>query len=209
MQRTTLGARWLALPFCALAAILFIAGCSSTGASNLAGQVPGTMVSDADEGYRAGPGDVLEITVYGEESLNRSNLVVRPDGKVSFPLVGDIEVGGLTTAEIKDALEEKLREYIPGAVSSVGIVQLGSLQFYVVGKVNKPGVYNISQPMTVMQALALAGGPTPFASENKILIVRSHGRTSLKVPFNYKEVKRGNNLSQNILLNRGDVVVVP
>lgn len=194
---------------CVGALLFVIAGCASIGGMPEADAELASMISDASAGYQAGPGDVLEITVYGEESLNRGNLVVRPDGKVSFPLVGDIDVGGLTTAQIKAVLEEKLREFVPGAVSSVGIVQLGSMQFYVVGKVNKPGMYNISQPMTIMQALALAGGPTPFASEKKIIIVRNHGNSSLKLPFNYKEVKQGINLSQNVLLNRGDVVVVP
>ena len=113
--------------------------------------------------YKIGPGDVLEVSVYGEESLNRKDLVVRPDGKISFPLVGDVQVGGLTTAQAKEALEQSLHEYIPGAVASVSVMQLGSLQYYVVGKVNKPGMYNVSKPLTVLQALAMAGGLTPFA----------------------------------------------
>lgn len=166
-----------------------------------------SMQGDAQ--YKIGPSDVLEVTVYGEESLNRTGLVVRPDGKISFPLVGDVEVGGLTTEQAKEALEQKLREYIPGAVAAVSVVQLGSLQYYVVGKVNKPGMYNVAKPLTVLQALAMAGGLTPFADESKIIILRNFGNETVRLPFNYKKIKRGESVEQNILLQRGDVVVVP
>jgi polysaccharide biosynthesis/export protein len=159
--------------------------------------------------YKIAPSDVLEITVYGEEGLARNQLVVRPDGKVSFPLIGDVEVGGLNTAQVKELVEEKMRAYIPEAMAAVSIMQLGSMQYYVVGKVAKPGMYNVSKPLTVLQALALAGGPVVFAKEDKISILRNHGKETLSLPFNYEEVKKGKNLEQNILLERGDVVVVP
>jgi polysaccharide export outer membrane protein len=170
-------------------------------------------VAEAETGsagdYKIAPSDVLEITIYGEEGLTRNQLVVRPDGKVSFPLVGDVEVGGLTTAQVKDIVEEKVRTYIPEAVAAVSVMQLGSLQYYVVGKVAKPGMYNVSKPLTVMQALALAGGMVTFAKEDKISILRNHGNETVRLPFNYEEIKKGKNLEQNILLERGDVVVVP
>ncbi len=159
--------------------------------------------------YKIAPSDVLEITIYGEEGLTRNQLVVRPDGKVSFPLIGDVEVGGMTTAQVKDAVEAKVRTYIPEAVAAVSVMQLGSLQYYVVGKVAKPGMYNVSKPLTVLQALALAGGPVVFAKEDSISILRNHGQETLRLPFNYEDIKKGKHLEQNILLERGDVVVVP
>jgi polysaccharide export outer membrane protein len=159
--------------------------------------------------YKIGPGDILEISVYGEESLNRKDLVVRPDGRVSFPLVGDVLVGDLTTKKAKEAVEQSLHEYIPEAVAAVSIVQLGSLQYYVVGKVNKPGMYNVSKPLTVLQALAMAGGLTPYAQESNIVVVRNSGKETLRLPFNYKKVKKGQSIEENITLERGDVVVVP
>ena len=159
--------------------------------------------------YKIAPSDVLEITVYGEEGLARNQLVVRPDGKVSFPLIGDVEVGGFNTTQVKEIVEEKIRAYIPEAMAAVSIMQLGSLQYYVVGKVAKPGMYNVSKPLTVLQALALAGGPVVFAKEDKISILRNHGKETLRLPFNYEEIKKGKNLEQNILLERGDVVIVP
>ncbi|MGO9313990.1 MAG: polysaccharide biosynthesis/export family protein [Syntrophobacteraceae bacterium] len=183
--------------------------------AEVSGQVAGAPIKPAEESgqvtadYKIGPGDVLEISVYGEESLNRKDLVVRPDGKTSFPLVGDVQVGGLTTVQAKDALEQSLHEYIPGAVAAVSVLQLGSLQYYVVGKVNKPGMYNVAKPLTVLQALAMAGGLTTFAQESNIVILRNVGKETVTLPFNYKKIKKGRGLAENIIMERGDVVVVP
>jgi len=166
----------------------------------------GGKVSDE---YKIGPGDILEISVYGEESLNRKDLVVKPDGRVSYPLVGDVQVGGLTTVQAKEALEQSLHDFIPGAVAAVSVTQLGSLQYYVVGKVNKPGMYNVSKPLTVLQALAMAGGLTPYAKESDIIILRNSGKETVQLPFDYKSIKKGKNVEENIILERGDVVLVP
>lgn len=196
--------------FCALLLMATMAaGCASEPSKpNNPADVAGQVTTD----YKIGPGDVLDISVYGEESLNRAGptaIVVRPDGKISFPLVGDVQVGGLTTAQAKEMMEQSLHEFIPGAVASVGVSQLGSLQYYVVGKVNKPGMYNVSKPLTVLQALAMAGGLTPFAEEGKIVVLRNSGKDTVHIAFNYKKVKKGENIEQNIVLERGDVVVVP
>ncbi len=158
--------------------------------------------------YIIAPADVLEISIWGEKELTRQ-LVVRPDGKVSFPLIGDIEVAGKTTAQLKGLVEKKIKAYIPEASATVIVSQLGSLQYYVIGKVAKPGMYNVSRPLSVLQALALAGGLTTFAKENNISIIRNHGKQTMRIPFNYEQVKKGVNLGQNILLERGDVVLVP
>jgi polysaccharide export outer membrane protein len=201
---------------------VLVSGCASSWTGWTKGDSPSSQpktveepAKPADSGvqlaedYKIGPGDVLEISVYGEESLNRKDLVVRPDGKVSFPLVGDVQVGGLTTLQAKVALEQSLHEYIPEAVAAVSIVQLGSLQYYVVGKVNKPGMYNVSKPLTVLQALAMAGGLTPFAQESHIVVLRNSGKDTVRLPFNYKKIKKGQGVEENITLERGDVVVVP
>ncbi len=158
--------------------------------------------------YLIAPSDVLEISIWGEDQLVKQ-VVVRPDGKISFPLVGDIKAAGRTTSQVKEEIEKKIREYITDAIASVIVTQLGSLQYYVVGKVAKPGMFNVAKPVTVLQALALAGGLTPFANQEKILIIRGHGKNSVIVHFNYKEIKKGKHLEQNILLQRGDVVLVP
>lgn len=164
--------------------------------------------ASADE-YLIAPSDVLEIMVYGEESLTKQELIVRPDGKVSFPLVGDLQAGGLTTEEVRKSIQERIHDYIPEAVVGVSIKMLGSLQYYVVGKVAKPGMYNVSKPLTILQALALAGGPIVFAKEDKISVVRTAGGRTTRLLFDYEDIKKGKNLDQNIVLERGDVVVVP
>jgi polysaccharide biosynthesis/export protein len=160
------------------------------------------------DNYLVAPADTLEISVYGERDLVRE-LIVRPDGRVSFPLVGDLEVEGKTTTEIKADLEKKVRDYVPNASVSVIVTGLGSLQYYVIGKVANPGTFNMSRTVSVLQALATAGGVTTFAKEGDILIVRRHGKDTTQIPFDYEAVKKGKNLEQNILLERGDVVLVP
>jgi polysaccharide export outer membrane protein len=161
------------------------------------------------EDYKIAPSDVLEVSVYGEETVTKGELIVRPDGKISYPMAGDVEVAGLTTAQAKDAIEQRVREYIPGAMITVIVAKLNSLQYYVVGKVAKPGMYNMPNSITVLQALALAGGLTTFADEDDITIVRKQGNGDLRLPFDYKKVKKGKNLDQNIMLERGDVILVP
>jgi polysaccharide export outer membrane protein len=164
----------------------------------------------AAEEYRIAPPDVLEISIWGEPELQRANLVVRPDGKVSFPLAGDLEVAGKTTAEVKEQLESAIQQYIPQASASVIVTQMGSMQFYVLGKVARPGMFNIATELNVLQALSMAGGLTPFAKEGDIVIVRTRpGGQTLRLPFDYGQVKSGKNLDQNITLQRGDVVLVP
>jgi polysaccharide biosynthesis/export protein len=159
--------------------------------------------------YKIAPSDVLEISIYGEDALAKNQLVVRPDGRISFPLVGDLEVAGYSTAEVKEIVEKYTRPLVPEARAAVIVTQLGSLQYYVVGKVNKPGMYNVSKPLTVLQVLSLAGGPVTFAKESDISILRDYGQATTRLPFNYKEIKNGKHMEQNIFLERGDVVVVP
>ncbi len=158
--------------------------------------------------YIIAPADVLEISIWGEQDLSRQ-LVVRPDGKVSFPLIGDLTVAGKTTAQVKALVEKKIRAYIPEASATVIVSKLGSLQYYVIGKVAKPGMFNVSRRLSVLQALALAGGLTTFADEDSISIIRYEGDKVIKLPFDYSEVKHGKKLGQDILLERGDVILVP
>ncbi len=160
------------------------------------------------EDYLIAPADVLEISIWGEKDLSRQ-LIVRPDGKVSFPLIGDIMVAGRTTTQVKSLVEKKIREFIPEASATVIVSQLGSLQYFVIGKVAKPGMFNVSRTLTALQALALAGGLTTFADEDSISIIRYEDGKVLRLPFDYTDIKHGKHLEQNILLERGDVVLVP
>ena len=158
--------------------------------------------------YHIGPGDVLEISVWKDESLSRQ-LVVPPDGVISFPLIGDIDVTNLTVPDLRKTVTQKLSEFVPDATVTVMLLQINSLRGYVIGKVNKPGEFPINMETNVMQILSMGGGMGEFASDTKILILRQEGGKTIKIPFNYKQVKKGENLEQNIILRRGDVVVVP
>lgn len=163
---------------------------------------------ETDMVYYIGPGDVLEISIWKDESLTRE-VVVPPDEVLSFPLLGDIRVGNMTVADLRKRVTEKIIEYVPDATVTVILLQINSLRAYVIGKVNKPGEFQIAMDTNVMQILSMAEGLNPYASESKIHILRQAEGKSIKIPFNYKEVIKGKNLEQNIILQRGDVVVVP
>ena len=153
-------------------------------------------------------GDVLEITVWGNDDMARRT-VVRPDGNISYPFVGDIAVAGMTVPQIKASLTRRLVDYIPNAQVTVSLFESRSNMIYVVGKVQRPGSFPIFGPMTPVQALAMAGGTTPFASPSSIYIVRTLKDGSQKsYPFNYNRVAAGKT-DQNIVLQPGDTVVVP
>ena len=159
-------------------------------------------------GYSIGPEDILEISVWKEEGL-QSEVLVRPDGKISFPLVGDIQAEGKTPEQLRHEVAGWLRKYIPDPVVTVLVKKIAAYKIYVLGQINKPGQYTVGIYLDVMQALALAGGLNPYAAENDIRIIRRQGDKEIVIPFEYSEVKKGRNLGQNIILKTGDVVVVP
>lgn len=159
-------------------------------------------------GYTIGPGDGLEISVWKDDALSRQ-LIVPPDGRIAFPLVGDIDTSGMTIPQLREMVTQRLSEYVPDATVTVMLVGASSLTAYVIGKVNRPGQYPITMETNVMQILSMAGGLNPFASANKIIILRQEDGVDYKIPFKYKEIEKGENLKQNIILRRGDVVVVP
>jgi polysaccharide export outer membrane protein len=158
--------------------------------------------------YTVGPEDVLEISVWKEEGLKKE-VLVRPDGGISFPLVGDMQATGKTAHQIQQEVAQRLQKFIPDPVVSVAILKVAGNKIYVIGKVNKPGEFVAGRYVDVLQALSMAGGLTPFASENNIKVLRKENGKDLVFPFRYSQVKRGDNLDQNILLKGGDVVVVP
>jgi polysaccharide export outer membrane protein len=158
--------------------------------------------------YRVQPGDVLFVSVWKEPDL-QLQVLVRPDGGLSFPLAGDVSASGLTVEALSTEIATRLRKYIPEAVVTVAVKELGGNRIYVIGKVNRPGEYPFSRPLDVMQALSLAGGATPFASLNDVRVLRREEGRQIAIPFHYGEVERGRNLEQNIELRTGDTVVVP
>lgn len=167
--------------------------------------------------YLLSPGDVLEISVWKEEGLQKE-VLVRPDGGISFPLVGELQAGGKTAPQVQQLVASQIKRFIPDPVVTVSLLKVNS-KIYVVGKVKRPGEFVISQYADVMQALAMAGGLDPYAKSNDIKILR---RIAVKEPamsadsgkeiamdFEYDDVSKGKSLDQNIILQNGDVVVVP
>ncbi|MCK5679910.1 polysaccharide biosynthesis/export family protein [bacterium] len=170
--------------------------------------LPGSAYSAERVGYTIGPGDVLEISVWKEESLSRE-VIVPPDRVITFPLIGDIDIATMTVTDLRQEISKRLQDYVPEATVTVMLRQINSLKAYVIGKVNKPGLFPIDMETTAMQLLAMAGGLNPFAADSKIYILRHENGIMKKIPFDYNEVEKGKNLSQNIVLKRGDVIVVP
>src|SRR5262245_13877013 len=161
-----------------------------------------------DDAYRIGPEDVLEISVWKEEALKK-DVLVRPDGEISFPLAGDLRAAGRTVGELRAELTKRLEKYIPDPVVSVLVNRVASNKIYVVGRVARPGDFAAGRYIDVLQALAMAGGLTPFADEKAIKVIRKQGGVDVVLPFDFRAVSRGEQLEQNIRLQGGDVVVVP
>jgi polysaccharide export outer membrane protein len=134
---------------------------------------------------------------------------VRPDGGLSFPLVGDVAASGKTVTALREEFTERLKRYVPSPVVTVAVKQINGNHIYVVGKVQRPGEFPFGRPLDVMQALSLAGGATPFASVNDIVILHRENGQQRAIRFHYSDVARGKNLAQNIQLQSGDIVVVP
>lgn len=179
------------------------------GMSGLAGKSTTTaMASEVDPEYQLGAEDVLLISVWKDEQLTRE-VVVRPDGMFSFPLIGDVQAEDRTVEQIRTDLVQRLTKYIPSPNVSVAVTKVASYKVYVVGRVNKPGEYLIGHYTDVLQALSLAGGLTPFAAENDIKVMRRVRGEQHAIPFRYGDMRKGRALEQNIVLQRGDVVMVP
>jgi polysaccharide export outer membrane protein len=168
----------------------------------------GTPGGAADPAYRIGAEDTLEIAVWRDETL-RATVVVRPDGAVTFPLVGEVQVAGRTAAEVLEELTRRLDRFVPEPVVTVNVARVASYRVYVLGRVNRPGDFAVGRHIDVLQALALAGGLTPFADEDGIRIIRRVQGRSVALPFQYSRVRRAGDLSQNVVLQSGDVLVVP
>lgn len=158
--------------------------------------------------YLINAGDQLEISVWKEPDLQRT-VLVRPDGAFSFPLAGNIQASGRTAENIEAEVISRLLRFIPEVVLTVAVTDVRGNQIYVIGQVARPGAFVMNPVVDVIQALSLAGGTTPFASLKKIRILRRENGIQRAIDFDYTEVSEGRSLGQNILLKRGDVVIVP
>jgi polysaccharide biosynthesis/export protein len=168
----------------------------------------GSATARADESYALQPGDLLTISVWKEPELS-SDILVRPDGGITMPLAGEVAAAGHTVEDVRVAIDQRLRKFIPDPSVTVIVKQTLGNQIFVIGKVNRPGQYPVNRPVDVMQALSMAGGTTPFAAVNDIRVLRRSGGQQITMPFRYGDIEHGRDLQQNILLQSGDTVVVP
>ncbi|HUY67840.1 MAG TPA: polysaccharide biosynthesis/export family protein [Alphaproteobacteria bacterium] len=176
---------------------------SAAQTSEPAGTAPG------ETPYTICPGDVLQITVWKEDSLNKEVLVL-PDGTISFPLIGSFKAAGLTPAQLQACVRVKLGPYIPDAAVTVMVKAALGHTVNVIGQVTKPGEIMMGHRLTVMEALSQAGGLTPYADEGRIIVLhRKKGGKEISIPFPYSDIVDGDDLNKDVVLSPGDVVVVP
>jgi polysaccharide export outer membrane protein len=184
------------------------ADASTQKAGGSSGAAPGPTVAVNEAEYKIGAQDVLRIDVWKEEQLTRT-VPVRPDGKVTLPLLNDVQAAGLTPMQLAGVISEGLKKFINGPQVTVSVTEINSRRVYVSGEVVRSGAFPLLPNMTVLQALSSSGGFTQFARTNKIYVLRVQDGKPSKLPFNYKEVLDGKTPEQNILLQPGDVIVVP
>ena len=161
-----------------------------------------------DPGYVIGEEDVLDINVWKEGEISRT-VPVRPDGKISLPLVNDVQAAGLTPMQLSMVITERLRKFLAEPQVTVIVTGINSRRIYLVGEVARAGAFPMLPNMTVLQALSSAGGFTQFANLSGIYVLRNENGKQVKLPFNYKEVLKGNRPEQNVILKPGDTIVVP
>ena len=166
------------------------------------------VAATADPTYRIGAEDMLDISVWKEPDVSRA-VPVRPDGRISLPLINDVQAAGLTPQQLAASVTEKLRKYLNDPQVTVIVTAMNSQRVFVVGEVLRAGAFPLLPGMTVLQALSSAGGFTTFADVKKIHVVRLHDGKHAELPFNYREVLKGDNPEQNIRLEPGDTIVVP
>ena len=164
--------------------------------------------SQAQSDYVIGPGDVLMVSIWKDESLTQE-VVVLPDGTISFPLIGLIKAEDKTIAELKTEIEKRINKYVPDPVLWISVRNMNSAYIYILGRVNNPGRFLLNSRVNVLQGLAIAGGLNPFADNNDIKIFRTEETGTKLIGFRYNDVIKGKNLEENITLKRGDVIIVP
>jgi len=191
-----------------LLGVTVLAGGQSQKKTEPGAQATAPAPATVDATFTIGPGDVLSIDVWKEQEITRQ-VPVRPDGKISLPLLGDVQAEGLTAPGLAASITEKLRKYVANPQVTVIVQAVNSQRFYVIGEVNRGGAFPLLPGMTVMQALSSAGGFTQFANMKNIYVLRTENGKQVKYPFNYKDAIKGKRLDQDIVLKSGDRIVVP
>ncbi|NIO21796.1 MAG: hypothetical protein GTN76_13975 [Candidatus Aenigmarchaeota archaeon] len=167
-----------------------------------------TFPLDISEDYIIGQGDVLEVFVWRNDQLSRQ-ITVRPDGKISLPLIQDLQAEGLTALQLRDQITRELKQYVQTPTVTVIVSQINSYKVSILGKVGTPGVYPISTRTTLLEAISMAGGFAQWANQKRITVITHQGGQRKELRINYKKIVSGKDPSQNIILKRGDTIIVP
>ncbi len=193
----------------AVAALATACGCAGLGwFGSGGGQMAGDVPQAASIDYRLGCSDVVELQVWKEPDLSRP-VVIRADGKVSLPLLGEVRAAGKTTGELSNELAERYRQYLENPVITVSVIQPNSWKFYVVGQVTRPGEYSLPRGITVVQAISTAGGFTEWANERGLVLIRQAGGQQQHLRIDYRKLVSGARPQDNCVLLPGDTIVVP
>jgi polysaccharide biosynthesis/export protein len=182
---------------------------AAIGAMIVAAIFSGAAAAQTLPDYKVHPGDKLVVGVYDDPKLMPQEITVTPDGKIAYPMVGELVAGGKTIEQIRVELAGKLRKYISDPIPMVLVTDVKGNVVYVIGQVNKPGSITMNPTINVLQALSIAGGGTPYAKLDSIIVIRSSSGGQRILPFRYGQVASGKDLEQNVQLESGDVVVVP
>lgn len=191
----------------AMVSVFSIGICQSVLSQDKATQTWSAKSQTAD--YRIGAGDVLEITTWKELELTRREILVRVDGKISFPLLGDIPAAGMTPMELTETVQKGLTNYVTSPVVTVTVTSPASQKIYVMGEVVRTGEYPLTKGLTVLQAFSLAGGFTQWASKDEIILIRKEGGKDKIYKINYKDIVKGRETDNNLMLQANDTIVVP
>jgi polysaccharide export outer membrane protein len=181
----------------------------SGGRESMAADTKSATAKPAIAAYTIGAGDVLRIVTWKEPDFTLESVLVRTDGKISFPLINDVQAAGLTPMMLKDVLETGLKNYVAAPVITVTVTDAGSQKFYILGEVPRTGEYPIVKDLSVLQAFALAGGFTEWASKDEILLIRREGGQKKVYKIDYKDMAKGRNLDQDLLIRADDTIIVP
>ena len=194
--------------FCLLIAITI--GVGQVSAAEKKSKAKQTWSAKASaQDYQIGAGDILEINTWKEPDFTREEVLVRLDGKLTFPLLNDVQAAGLTTLDLKGVIENGLKDYVANPVVTVNVRQPLSKRFYVLGEVRRTGEYPLVKHLTVLQAFALAGGFTEWASKDEIILLRQENGIEKIYRIDYKDITKGKDLSQNLKLKTDDTIIVP
>jgi polysaccharide export outer membrane protein len=200
--------KWIALVALMFLALAPVAAQKSDAKPAKTQEESAPVPATTDPGYLIGEDDILNINVWKEAEISRT-VPVRPDGKISLPLINDIQAAGLTPVQLSTVITERLKKFIADPQVTVIVTTINSRRIYILGEVGRPGAFPMLPNMTVLQALSSGGGFTQFANPKGIYILRLENGKHTKFPFNYKEVIKGNRIEQNIVLKPGDTIVVP